>query len=89
MTSLPGAPTRSRQQPTPAIVTVVVSLIQSPCAISGVVVLSAVVPQPGGFCFGGSEYWFTVTSVLLKLSAGELLSEDVFASFQRTIWVDM
>src|SRR5438874_13690937 len=42
-TSLPGAPTRRRQQPTPAIVEVVVSLMQRPC---GVAVVGAT-PDPG------------------------------------------
>src|SRR5438477_12244768 len=49
ITSVPAAcaveDTSSRQQPVPAIVTVVSSFRQSPCATSGVVTLSAVVPE--------------------------------------------
>src|SRR5439155_26972154 len=90
MTSLwAGCPTnRSRQQPTPAIVTVVVSLMQSTCATSGVVVLSASVPEPGCFCLGGSAYVPTVTSLLLRPSDGTAFSEDVLVSVQTTIWLD-
>src|SRR5438034_4372048 len=86
ITSIPAAwavaPTSSFQQPLPnggTVITVVSSLRQSPCATSGVVVLSAVVPEPGCTCFGGTPYWLTVTRLLLKLSAGDaVLSDDVF-----------
>src|SRR5207248_882750 len=81
-----GGPTSSRQQPVcPLKSTVVVSLMQSPCATSGVVVLSASVPEPGCTCFGGIPYWLTVTNLLLRLSAGELFSEEVFVRVQSTI----
>src|SRR5204862_6219393 len=94
ITSFPAAwavaPTSSFQQPVPTIVGVVSSFKQSPCATSGVVVLSAVVPEPGCFCFGGTPYWLTVTKLLLKLSAGDvLLSDDVFVSVQATICVEV
>src|SRR5438309_2118293 len=57
MTSLwAGSPTNSsRQQPTPAIVGVVVSLMQKPCGTSVV----GAVPEPGCCCFGGTAYWPT------------------------------
>src|SRR5437016_7777683 len=82
MTSLcAGSPTnRSRQQPMPAIVGVVVSLMQSPCATSGVVVLSASVPEPGCCCFGGTPYWPTVRILLLIPTAGAVFSEALFVS---------
>src|SRR5437660_9284007 len=59
MTSLCAGspPNRSRQQPVcPLKSSVDVSLMQSPCATSGVVVLSANVPEPGCCCFGGTAY---------------------------------
>src|SRR5207248_6770353 len=93
ITSVPAAcaveDTSSRQQPVPAIVTVVSSFRQSPCATSGVVTLSAVVPEPGCTCFGGTPYWLTVTRLLLKLSAGDVLSEDVFVSVHATMCVEV
>src|SRR5881392_1442807 len=92
ITSVPAAcaagPTSSFQHPIwPLKISVVVSFKQSPCATSGVVALSAVVPDPGCTCFGGTPYWLTVTRLLLKLSAGDaVLSDDVFVSVQATIW---
>src|SRR5713101_15715 len=79
---------RSLQQPTPAIVEVVVSLMQSPCGTPGVAVLSASVPEPGCVCLGGSAYVPTVTSLLLRPSDGTVFSEDVLVSVQTTIWLD-
>src|SRR5437762_3350507 len=56
ITSVPAACavafTSSFQQPVPTIVDVVVSFKQSPCATSGVVALSAFVPDSGCTCFG-------------------------------------
>src|SRR5664280_2774599 len=88
MTSLCAGwpPNRSRQQPTPAMVVVVVSLMQLPCGVAAV----AEVPEPGCFCFGGIEYWFTASTLLLRLRAGDaLLSDDVFVSDQATSWLDV
>src|SRR5206468_9088911 len=94
ITSVPAAcaagPTSSFQHPIwPSKSSVVVSFKQSPCATSGVVALSAVVPDPGCTCFGGTPYWFTVVRLLLKLRAGVVLSEDVFVSVQATICVEV
>src|SRR5258708_4410039 len=53
ITSLPGAPTSSLQQPTaPLNRSVVVLLIQKPCGTSVV----GAVPDPGCCCFGGTPY---------------------------------
>src|SRR5206468_11796887 len=86
-----AVPTSSFQQPvvTPSKSNVVSSLRQSPCATSGVVVLSAVVPEPGCTCLGGTPYWLTVMRLLLKPRAGDVVSEDVFVSVQATIWVEV
>src|SRR5205823_14833253 len=95
ITSVPAAwavaPTSNFQHPVwPLKSSVVSSFKQSPCATSGVVALSAVVPDPGCTCFGGTPYWLTVTRLLLKLSAGDaVLSDDVFVSVQATIWVEV
>src|SRR5262245_22762516 len=51
-----GGLNNRRQQPTPDMVGVVVSLMHAPCATSGVVFLFAIVPEPGCFCFGGVAY---------------------------------
>src|SRR6059058_1134903 len=59
-------PKSSRQQPTPAIVEVVVSLMQWPC---GALVPGAV-PEPGCFCLGGMAYWFALINLLVRLRAG-------------------
>src|SRR6266487_3013959 len=78
MTSLcaGSAANSSRQHPTPAIVGVSVSLMQSPWATSGVVVLSASVPDPGWCCLGGSAYVLTLTSRLFRASAGDAVFRD-------------
>src|SRR5438874_6242557 len=92
MTSLCAGspPNRSRQQPMPAIVVVVVSLMQSPCAASGVVVLSASVPEPGCCCFGGTPYWPTVRILLLIPTAGlAVFSDAVFESVHTMSWFDV
>src|SRR6266704_6258476 len=78
-----STPNKSRQQPTPAMVTVVVSLIQNPC---GVLVVGAV-PEPGCCCLGGTAYWFTPSTLLLRLREGEaLFSEEVSTSVQTISW---
>ncbi len=89
MTSLcAGSPPNSkRQQPVrPLNSRVVVSLIQKPCGVSVV----ASVPEPGCCCFGGTPYWFTLSTWLLRLSAGVLVfSEDVFVSAHTTSWFEV
>ena len=48
------------------------------------------VPQPGCFCFGGIPYWFTLSTLLLRLSAGvPVFSEDVFVSAHTTNWLEV
>src|SRR5436190_22861831 len=86
-----SAPKSSRQQPNwPLNSCVVVSLMQSPCATSGVVVLLASVPEPGCCCFGGTPYWPTVTILLLIATAGvAVFSEAVFVSAHTTSWFDV
>ena len=86
MTSLcaGSAPKSSRQQPVPATVTVVVSLMQKPSGVS----IVARVPEPGCFCFGGSAYVSEPTSLLLRLRAGAEFSDAVFDSVQTTTWLD-
>ena len=87
MTSLwaGSAANRSRQQPVPAIVAVVVSLMQKPCGAAAV----ASVPDPGCFCLGGTAYRFTPSSLLVRLSDGvALLSDDVLVSVQTTICLE-
>src|ERR1041385_2266031 len=80
------APTRSLQQPVPAIVAVVSSLRQYPC---GAFVPGAV-SDPGWFACGGIAYWFTGTTWLDRWSAGvPVFSDDVFESVQITIWLDV
>src|SRR5260370_23238762 len=87
MTSLcAGSPQNSkRQQPVrPLNSRVVVSLIQKPCGVSVV----ASVPEPGCCCFGGTPYWFTLSTWLLRLTARVLLfSEDGFVHAPTTRWV--
>src|SRR5205823_10222181 len=83
MTSLCAGcpPNRRRQQPTPAIVAVVVSLMQKPCAVD----VLASVPDPGCCCFGGIAYWLTPTILLLRPSDGLAVSrDDVLPSVQTT-----
>src|SRR5205823_8699887 len=85
ITSFPGAPTRRCQQPVPAIVAVVVSLMQKPC---GAAIVGAA-PQPGCFCFGGMPYWPTVSTLADKLRAGDaVFREEVLVSVQTTRLVD-
>src|ERR671923_872836 len=85
-----SAPKSSRQQPNwPLNSCVVVSLMQSPCATSGVVVLSASVPEPGCCCFGGTPYWPTVRILLLRLRFGTPFSDAVFVSVQTMSWFDV
>ena len=82
MTSFPGVPTSNRQQPTPRMVTVVVSLMQWPCGTA----VPGGVPEPGCFCFGGMAYSSDVNTLLLRLSAGVAVSsDDVYVSVQTTI----
>src|SRR6266540_3881402 len=74
-----SATNSSRQQPTPAMVTVVVSLMQCPCGTS----VPGAEPEPGCCCFGGTPYWPTLSTLLLRLSAGlAVFSEAVFVSVQ-------
>src|SRR3954447_13024492 len=87
MTSLCAGspPNSSRQQPTPAIVDVVVSLMQNPCGVAAV----AGVPEPGWCCFGGSAYVLTATTLLLRLRAGDaLFSDDVLVRVHTTTWLE-
>ena len=63
---------------------VVVSLIQKPCGTSVV----GAAPDPGCCCFGGTPYWFTIISLLLRLRDGEPESiDEVLARVHSTIWV--
>src|SRR6266581_1936351 len=80
-------PNKSRQQPTaPLNSGVVVSLIQYPCGVSTV----AGVPEPGCCCLGGIAYWFTPSTLLLRLMEGEaLFSEEVLANVQTISWDDV
>src|SRR2546430_7377874 len=79
-------PNKSRQQPVwPLNSTVVVLLIQYPCGVSVV----GEVPEPGCCCLGGIAYWFTPSTLLLRLMEGEaLFSEEVFTSVQTISWDD-
>ena len=62
------------------------SLMQCPCGTA----VPGAVPEPGWRCFGGSAYWFTDTSLLLRLRFGvPLFRDDVFVSVQTTIWLDV
>src|SRR4051812_9805834 len=79
-----SAANRSRQQPRPAMVDVVVSLMQCPCGTAS----PGAVPDPGCCCFGGSAYVCTGRSLLLRLTAGAVFSDAVFLSVQSTIWLD-
>src|SRR5579859_7220219 len=86
MTSLPGAPTSSLQQPRPAMVNVVVLLMQWPCGAA----TPGAVPEPGCCCAGGMAYWPTLSTLLLRLRLGEAeLSEPVFCNAQTTNWLDV
>src|SRR5439155_17002778 len=87
MTSLCAGsrPNSNRQQPTPAIVGVVVSLMQWPCGTSTV----GGVPEPGCFCFGGMPYCPTVSTLFVNVSDGDaVFSDDVFSSAHTTRSVD-
>src|SRR5947208_639100 len=80
-----SAENRSRQQPLPAIVRVLVSSMQRPCGVS----MIANVPDPGCVCLGGMAYWFTASTVFERLNEGEIvLSDDVFVSVQATSWLE-
>src|SRR3954454_22348922 len=57
-----SAANSSLQQPTPAIVVVVVSLMQWPCGT----VTPGAVPDPGCCCFGGMAYVPTWTMLVDK-----------------------
>ena len=74
----------NRQQPTPAIVTVVVSLMQWPCGA----LMPGGVPEPGCCCFGGRAYVPTGTIELLRLRAGTEFNELVLVIDQTTIWFE-
>src|SRR5215831_6032541 len=81
----PRSPNNRRQQPVPAIVTVMVSLMQKPWAVA----VAAKVPEPGCCCFGGMPYWPTVSTLVDKLRAGDaVLREEVLVSVQTTRSVD-
>src|SRR5919206_4543258 len=84
-TSLAGAPATNCQQPVvPLNSGVVVLLAQCPSGTSE----PGALPEPGCCCLGGIAYWFTFSTLLLRLSAGAApLSEEVFVSAQTTIWV--
>src|SRR5436309_10235289 len=64
--------------------------MQSPCAASGVVTLSARVREPGCCCFGGPPYWPTVRILLLRLTAGlAVFSDAVFVSVHTMSWFEV
>src|SRR5919198_6658613 len=86
-----SAPNSSRQQPNwPLNSCVVVSLMQAPCAASGVVFSSASVPEPGCCCFGGTPYWPTVGILLLIATAGlAVFSDAVFVSVHTMSWLEV
>src|SRR2546423_3563598 len=78
--------TSSFQQPTPAIVAVVVSFRQWPCGT----VVSGAVPEPGCCAFGGTPYWPTVRILLLRLTAGlAVFSDAVLANVHAISWFDV
>src|SRR5512136_156164 len=69
------------QQPVPAMVTVVVLLMQKPCGVS----IVASVPEPGCCCFGGMAYWFTPSTLLFRLRAGDAeFNDEVFVRLQTS-----
>src|SRR6266516_3141661 len=77
---------RRRQQPTPAMVGVVVSSMQWPWGTS---VLGAK-PEPGCCCFGGTPYVPTLMTLLESDSAGDAeFSEDVLVNDQSTILFEL
>src|SRR5215467_4841011 len=85
----PRPPNNRRQQPVPAIVAVMVSLMQKPWAVA----VAAKVPEPGCCCcFGGMPYWPTVSTLVhqtrtMTLEANEFLRRFLLhvlpASFVR------
>src|SRR6476620_2081052 len=78
--------TSSLQHPTPAIVAVVLSLMQYPCGASVV----GAWPEPGWCCLGGSAYWPTDTSRLVSCTAGvAVFSDAVFVIDHTTICDDV
>src|SRR6185369_9641750 len=82
-----GSPTkRSLQQPVPAMVGVVVSLMQWPW---GALVPGAE-PEPGCCCFGGTPYWLTPrTFTPSPTAAGSEFSADVLVRDQRMILLEL
>ena len=60
--------------------------MQKPC---GTAVVGGV-PDPGCCCFGGTPYWFTLSTLLLRLSAGVAEFRDaVLVSVQTTSWFEV
>src|SRR5437879_2422137 len=79
-----SVPNRSRQQPVPAIVGVVVSLMQKPWGV----VFVGVVVEPGWLAFPGKAYRPTPRRVFERLTERvAVLSDDVFVRAQRTILI--
>src|SRR5436190_2704168 len=88
MTSLwaGSAPNRRRQQPTPAIVLVIVSLMQLPCGVDVV----GGVADPGWLAFPGKAYGPTPRRVFERLTEGvAVLSDKVLVRAQRTILLEV
>src|SRR6266576_236996 len=82
----PGGLKMSLQQPVPAIVVVVVSLMQWPCGVS----VPGAVPEPGWLALGGSAYWPTLNTLFERLTDGVVeSSDDVLVRAQRTIWLEV
>src|SRR5580765_5549280 len=80
------APTSSRQQPVPAMVTVVVSFRQKPCGVF----MPGGVPEPGCRCLGGTPYWPTGRTWLDRLTAGDAeFSDDVLVIVHATSCCDV
>ena len=82
----PRPPNNRRQQPVPAIVAVMVSLMHKPWAVA----VAAKVPEPGCCCrFGGMPYCPTVSTLVDKLRAGDaVFREEILVSVQTTRSVD-
>ena len=60
--------------------------MQWPCGTS----VPGAVPEPGCCCFGGTPYWFTLSTLLLRLSAGVAeFSDEVLVSVQTTSCFDV
>ena len=80
------APTSSRQQPVPAMVTVVVSFRQKPCGVF----MPGGVPEPGCRCLGGTPYWPTGRTWLDRLTAGDAeFSDEVLVIVHATSCCDV